>query len=61
MIVMMMGALSHPIVGLLVRFSSNFEKPSSNDYKFALTIIPIFIALSIILLYFTKETYKRGK
>ncbi len=59
MIVMLTGAISHPIVGALLEFKTKNNIASADDYRFALTIVPICLFIGIITLFFIKETYPR--
>ncbi len=61
MIVMLMGAISHPFIGTIIELKSKTLKPTFTDYQFALTIVPIFLTLGILILYFMKETYPKSK
>jgi MFS family permease len=64
MLIMAGGAIFQPVVGKLLDFHTNSALDvngvplySSSDYTFALSIIPIGVALGIFLSIFLKETY----
>ncbi|MCP3659828.1 MAG: MFS transporter [Bacteroidetes bacterium] len=59
MIVMLTGAISHPVVGSLLEYKSNNNITSVDDYRFALSIVPICLFIGIIILFFIKETYPK--
>ncbi len=61
MIVMLTGAISHPIVGALLNFKTKNQTPTPQDYRFALSIVPICLAAGFIILFFIKETYPKKK
>ena len=53
----------HPIIGALIdahwngEMIDNIPEYSAGDYQFALIIIPLFLALSGLILFFMKETH----
>lgn len=63
MIVMTTGIIFHPLVGALMEFhwtgTMRHDLPiySEADYRFALSVIPIVLGVSLILLFFIKETH----
>jgi sugar phosphate permease len=63
MIVMTTGIIFHPLIGALLDFSWDGHKVndvyyySEMDYRFALLVIPVFLTLSCINLFFIKETH----
>lgn len=63
MLVMLGGVIFQPVVGILLDTRWNGLKANGvpiytvSDYKFALIILPIGLALSAILMLFMKETY----
>jgi len=63
MIVMAFGAVFHPMIGQMLDFSWNGlvidGQPiySELDYRFAMSVIPICLALSLFLVGFIKETH----
>ncbi len=62
MIVMLTGALSHPLVGALLKYKTRLKSIASvEDYRFALSIVPICLFLGLILLYFIKDSYPVAK
>ncbi len=67
MIVMSTGIIFLPIIGALMDFHWNGEMYNNvpcysvADYKFALIIIPIMLALSSIIVFFIKETHPDHK
>ena len=68
MVVMTTGIIFHPIIGSLIKYHWNGETMSSGvplytegDYRFALLIIPVCLAVSAIVLWFMKETHPERK
>lgn len=68
MIVMTTGIIFHPVIGWLIDYNHNGDMTLSgipnytdSDYRFALMLIPISLALSAIVLYFMKETHPERK
>ena len=67
MIVMTTGIIFHPIIGGLINLHWNGEMVNNipyytaGDYSFALIIIPAFLALSGVVLFFMKETHPEHK
>ncbi len=57
MIVMIMGGISHPVIGVLLKIKSDNSIPTSTDFRYVLSIIPISLAIGVFLIYFIKETY----
>ena len=64
MLIMAGGAIFQPVVGLMLDMhtsgsiaADSLKQYSSGDYTFALSIIPIGVALGIFLSIFLKETY----
>lgn len=66
-IVMSTGIIFLPIIGALINYHWNGHMVkgipyySSGDYRFALTIIPISLAISSIVVFFMKETHPDHK
>ena len=64
MLIMAGGAIFQPVVGKLLDLHTNSALDvnglpiySSSDYTFALSIIPIGVAIGLVLALFLKETY----
>ena len=63
MIVMTTGIIFHPLIGALLDFSwdgkkiDNIYYYSEHDYRFALIVIPVFLCLACINLFFIQETH----
>lgn len=64
MIVMLNGAILHPLIGKMLVVSSDGAKNgqgdpyySITDYRFAMAIVPLSLIVSIILTFFIKETH----
>ncbi len=63
MIVMAFGAIFHPMIGAMLDFSWNGLVVEGRpiygelDYRFAMSVIPICLALSLFLVGFIKETH----
>lgn len=64
MIVMTTGIIFHPVIGFLIDYhwdgqvtASGIPAYTVEDYRFALMIIPICLAMSTIVLWFMKETH----
>lgn len=63
MLVMLCGAFYHPIVGIMLELHWNGLEVggvpiyNETDYRYALTLIPIFLSLSLFFLGFIKETH----
>ncbi|WP_032112803.1 MFS transporter [Candidatus Paracaedibacter symbiosus] len=62
-ITMANGAVFHPLIGKMLDYNANdgffgeVDVYSQWDYRFALSIIPISIALSVLVAWFIKETH----
>ena len=68
MIVMATGIIFHPVIGSLIDYhwdgqlaASGIPAYTTEDYRFALLIIPICLASSAIVLWFMKETHPERK
>lgn len=68
MIVMTTGIIFHPLIGYLINYhwdgaltASGIPDYATADYRFALLIIPVCLALSALVLWFMKETHPERK
>lgn len=65
MVVMLSGVLFHPLVGKLLDLSSGYRLVGGipayhlEDFKTALSTIPVCLGLAFILVFFIKETYPK--
>ncbi|MBA2628799.1 MAG: MFS transporter, partial [Rickettsiaceae bacterium] len=66
-VVMSTGTIFLPIIGALISYHNNasllknIPPYSGEDYRFALIIVPIFLLLSFIIIFFIKETHPDHK
>lgn len=68
MVVMTTGIIFHPVIGFLIDYhwdgqvtASGIPAYTMENYRFALMIIPICLAMSAIVLWFMKETHPEYK